>query len=117
MSIYFGPREDSIFRPLRKWDWTPFKALIAPFAGPPHEIRTIEGLTLQAARNGASIVMERSDENFRIDTLNQTIARCMAENIKTRFYKMNWNDTRGAPRQRVEAADLAASPGRSIDLE
>jgi hypothetical protein len=93
VSVYFGPREDSLFRPLHRWNGRFLKSLIAPFAGVPHEVRTVEGLTLRAASNGADILMDKSDANFRIGTLNQTIDECRAENARMATYKMNWNDS------------------------
>ena len=53
----------------------------------------MEGLTLRAASSGADILIDKSDGNFRIETLNQTIEECRAENAKMLTYKLNWNDT------------------------
>jgi hypothetical protein len=92
VSVYFGPRDEPLYRHLRQWDWAPFKAFI-PFRGPPHAVRTVEGLVLRAARNGADILMDKSDPNFRIESLNQTIEECRAENAKIATYKLNWNDS------------------------
>ena len=56
-------------------------------------MRRVEGLALRAAGSGADILMDRSDSEFRIETLNRTIAECRAENPKMATYKLNWNDT------------------------
>lgn len=93
VSVYFGPREEPLYRQLRRWDWTPLKALLWPFFGNPDEVRIVEGLTLRAARNGANIVLDRSDSVFRIETLNQTIEEFRAEAPTISTYKMNWNDS------------------------
>ncbi len=93
VSVYFGRQEEPLYRQLRRWDWTPLKALLWPFFGNPDEVRVVEGLTLRAARNGANIVLERSDSVFRIETLNQTIEEFRAEAPTISTYKMNWNDS------------------------
>lgn len=93
ISVYFGRKEEPLYRQLRRWDWTPFKALLWPLFGDPHEVRVVEGLALRAARGGAHILLDRSDSVFRIETLNQSVAEVRKDMPNISSYKMNWNDS------------------------
>lgn len=92
VAVQYGRRDDPIFRQLRRWDWTPLKALLWPVWGAPHESRVVEGLALRAARGGAEVLLDRSAGLIKIAIEDRTIAELIAENPRRKTVKMNWHD-------------------------
>lgn len=92
VSVNYGKREEPVYRQLRRWDWTPLKALLWPIFGTPHEVRAVEGLTLRAARGGGLVLVTRSDSSIRIAVQARTLKELREENPKLETVRMNWND-------------------------
>ena len=59
----------------------------------PTNLRVLKGTMTVVQKDGMPMLKATSDSEFRIETLNRTIAECRAENPKMATYKLNWNDT------------------------
>ncbi|MEM9331966.1 MAG: hypothetical protein AAGA53_11610 [Pseudomonadota bacterium] len=72
-------------------NWTPLKALLNPFSTP-HEKAIVEGIHLVAQRNGANVVLKKSDSTVRIESLGDTIGQILEDSPKKQVYKLAWGD-------------------------
>jgi hypothetical protein len=68
------------------------RAWFAAFTGNPDEVRDVEGLRLQARRNGAILDVSRNTPNWRLDREEGTFTELKTLYPKRTEYKIQWDD-------------------------